>query len=241
MMSHELRTPMTAVIGYTDLVLDGDLSVDQRAWMGKVKAASFLMLRILQNLIDLADLAGGRARLARSTFDVRVVLAAAMERLEAIARSKGLALGLDVDPRVPSALTGDAQRFTEIVEHLAGNALKFTAAGAIDVRVVLESSSPQVVVVRVSVTDTGIGIPQEAQARVREAFAVGDGSNTRRYGGAGLGLTLASELARLMGGGLELDSTAGIGTTAQFTVQLERAESPTRASSIACSALRRGP
>jgi signal transduction histidine kinase len=222
MMSHELRTPMTAVLGYADLVLDGTLSEDQRDWMRRVRGSAALSLKLLQHLLDMADLAGGDALLTVGTFDPKNALAAVVTRFEPEARAKGLALGCEIDERAPM-MRGDATKIVQIVEHLLSNAIKFTERGRIDVRAELERRSGRLALVRVSVADTGIGIPEESLACVLEPFVQVDASSTRRFGGAGLGLAISSALARLMGGTLEVESRVGSGTRVSFAVQLEMA------------------
>jgi signal transduction histidine kinase len=220
MMSHELRTPMTAVLGYADLVLDGTLSEDQRDWMRRLRGSAGLSLKLLQHLLDMADLAGGDARLTVGTFDPKNALPAAVGWFEPEARAKGLVLRCEIDERAP-IMKGDATKIVQIVEHLVSNAIKFTERGQVVVRTEVEQTSGRLVLLRMSVTDTGIGIPEESRARVLEPFAQVDASSTRRFGGAGLGLAISSALARLMGGALEVESQVGAGTRVSFTVQLE--------------------
>jgi signal transduction histidine kinase len=220
MMSHELRTPLAAVLGYAEFVADGPLSDDQRDWMRRVRSSAGLSLRLLQHLLDMADLAGGNALVTVGIFDPNGVLAEAVGRRQPEARSKGLDLRCEIDERLPT-VKGDAAKVVQIVEHLVGNAIAFTESGQISVRTELERTSGQLALLRVSVSDTGIGIPEESRARVLEPFGQADGSSTRRFGGAGLGLSISSALARLMGGALEIESRVGVGTRVSFTAQVE--------------------
>jgi signal transduction histidine kinase len=223
MMSDELRTPMVAVVGHSDRLLESDLSSDQRGELRKVKGAATLMLRLLQDLLTLSDLAGGDGRVALAAFDARGIVADAVKRFEAMANAKGLLLSVGIDAGVPASLKGDGPKLALILEHLVRNAVKFTVAGRIDVRLEVASSSDNVVSLRATVVDTGVGIPEEAQARVLGVFVQGDGSTTRSRGGVGLGLAVSSQLARLMGGSLELESVVGVGTSVRFAAPFERA------------------
>jgi signal transduction histidine kinase len=223
MMSHELRTPMTAVVGYTDLLLlDSGISEAQRSELKRVQGASAVMLRLLKNLLTLADLAGGVEHTTLAPFDVRSLLAELLPRFAQIAEEKGLYLCADVASHVPASIFGDGPRFALVVEQLLDNALKFTAQGRVDLRIEVLSSDDFPMGLRATVDDTGVGIDRERLARVREAFTQGDESLHRSHGGAGLGLAIASALARLLDGSLALDSTVGVGTHASVVIPIQR-------------------
>ncbi len=221
-MSHELRTPIAAVLGYTDLVLDGELGAEDRENLNQVRASAASLLGTVGDLLTLADLVGGDTQLTPISFDARAVVADIVARFEPVAHAKGLALRLELEESIPETLRGDAKKLAQIFEHLVRNAIKFTTRGEVTVRLGLERASERLVGLRVSIADTGVGIPPEARVRVCEAFAQADDSSSRRFGGAGLGLAISSALARLLGGGLEIESTVGAGTTVQVTAPFER-------------------
>jgi signal transduction histidine kinase len=227
MMSHELRSPIASVLGYTDLVLDGELAGEDRDNLNRARTSAVALLSKVGDLLTLADLVGGQTQLTTVSFDVRGVVASAVGRLEPGARAKGLRLRLEVDAGVPPTLKGDANKLAQILDHLVGNAVKFTAHGEVTVTVRrgIERAPESLVGLHVSVADTGIGIPPEAQERVFQAFAQADSSSSRRFQGAGLGLAISSALARLLGGALEIDSVVGAGTSVQVTLPFEQGQS----------------
>ena len=222
-MTHELRTPMTSVIGFTNLMLESKLTSAQREYMTAVDTAAASLLAVLQDILDLADLDRGTVRLDATGFNLRETFTDALRPFAARAEAKGLTLTVEIDSAVPESLAGDPLRLRQIISHLVGNAIKFTASGQVRVCANLELKSTRETHVRVSVTDTGIGIPETRQASIFEPFSQGDNSSTRQYGGAGLGLTISQQLAALMGGAIHVQSTPGLGATFYFTARFERA------------------
>ena len=212
-ISHELRTPLTAMMGYVGLMeegVNGPITAEQRKSLGQVKVASQQLIGLIDDLLELTLLKKGGNPISISEFDVCDPVQ------EAVSATRGRADGVPLrilQPDQPVVMKSDRRKVTKLLVALLSNAYKFTPAGEIQVRILADNGR---VVYRV--TDTGIGIPEEQQQLVFEEFRQGDGSNTRVYGGSGLGLSLAQRLARLLGGEIYVESASGEGST--FTVDL---------------------
>jgi len=221
-MGHELRTPMTGVIGFTELALATDLPPEGRECLEGLWAAANSLMDVLGDVLEVAALDGGQVRLQPEPLRVRDIIEAALKSLLPSADAKKVSVVTEVGSGVPEVLLGDPARFGQIVKALVGNAIKFTEVGEVRVCAHLEANVGNEVRLGMTISDTGIGIRDDALARVLEAFSQEDNSPKRRYGGAGLGLTIASQLVALMKGSLRIESTLKVGTTVRLTVCFQR-------------------
>ena len=219
-MRHEIRTPINGVIGMTSLLLDTELTDEQRDSMETIRTSGETLLSIINDILDFSKIEAGKLELEEQPFDLRNCVEGAIEILAAQAVRKKLNLAYNFDDTVPETVAGDVTRLRQILVNLIANAIKFTSVGEVVVEVSLPESS-QAGLLQVCVRDTGIGIPADKRERLFKSFSQVDSSTTRQFGGTGLGLAICKRLAELMGGEIWVVSELGHGSAFHFTVRFK--------------------
>ncbi len=222
-MSHEIRTPMNGIIGMNRLLLATALEAPQRVYAEAVDSSAKALLIIINDILDVSKLEAGRVTIESIEFDLDSLVRDVVALLQPRAAEKGLRLVVDIDPAAQGRFRSDPTRLRQVLLNLIGNAVKFTAAGEVRVRLRRESESEAGVKLRLEVIDTGIGIPVASRARLFEKFSQADGSITRRFGGTGLGLAISRQLVELLGGEIGVESEEGKGSCFHVSLRLVRA------------------
>ncbi len=221
-MSHEIRTPMNGVLGMAEVLAGTSLNERQRRFTQTIRASAEALLAIINDILDFSKIEAGKMELSTAAFDLRDLAEDVSEFCAESAHRKGLEIACCLPPDLPRSFLGDAGRLRQVLVNLIGNAIKFTAAGEVSLRVAVLEEVGREAIIEFAVKDTGIGIKPEQLPRIFESFRQADGSTTRRFGGTGLGLTISKQLVELMGGRIQVESTLGKGSTFRFTVRLQR-------------------
>jgi signal transduction histidine kinase/CheY-like chemotaxis protein len=226
-MSHELLTPLSGIVGMTRLLLDTGLTAEQHEYAETVLTSSEALRVIVEDVLDFSKLSQGQYVLEEDKFDLHDSMERVAMQFVRQAQKRGIKLTLEVDEQLPHLVTGDAHRLEQILGNLVSNAVKFSNDGQIVIRARQIEDSADETMLLFEVSDTGIGIAVDRQSAIFQPFSQVDGSASRNYGGSGLGLALAAQLVRQMGGQIEVESELGRGATFRFTARLAKPELPT--------------
>ncbi len=223
-MSHEIRTPMNGVIGFTDLLMDTELSDMQVDYTQTIKRSGVALLSLINDILDFSKIESGELDFEAIPFDPELLAYDVCDLVRPKIGNSPVELLCRIDDHVPAMVKGDPLRFRQVITNLLGNAPKFTETGEIELSMTVAEETPEAVKLHAAIRDTGIGIPEDKQAVIFEPFQQADGSTTRKYGGTGLGLSICKQISNLMGGDVWVESRPGEGSIFHFTAWLAKCE-----------------